>query len=338
MKKHLIAAAVASAVAVPALAQVTVSGTLDVGYGTTSIGDKSRGSTISGLFATPDFRFSGTEDLGGGLKASFRLTQEFNVSSGALTDSAESSTQTVSQTGVTGVNGATANAFGEDKLQETSVALSGGFGTVKLGMFNHTARDNAGVYRFAGEFARLSGNFRSLGSKASNSVEYTTPSMSGLQASIGTSNGGRATADNGANRQLTASVGYSVAGLSARASWLQGDKPGSTGKNREMLVGGSYDLGVAKIGYNYASETDESAAKLTGNAHVFNVAAPLGKGLTVHGSYHKYGGSTATDDAAIMGLAVTSDLSKRTMVYAGYQSVRNGVTGAMNTADRKSVV
>ena len=331
MKKHLIAVAVASAVATPAIAQVTMSGNMDIGVGRTTINQINRTSTVSGMFVTPDIRFSGTEDLGGGLKATFRITQEFNVSNGILTDSSVGSTtgNNTGTTGVAGVNNATASSFGESRFQETSLALSGGFGEVKLGSFNHTARDNAGVGRFAGEFARLSGNFRGIGSKASNSIQYTTPTVSGLSASLGTANGGRSKADHGYASVMTGSIGFAQGAMAIRASHLQSDNATSTGRNIEQVFGGSYDLGMARVGYVYAKETSEGT-KATTNAHVINAAIPMGSGLTAHGSYHSYGGAAATSNAQVIGVALVKALSKRTSLYGAYQQNKNEATAGVN--------
>ena len=84
MKKHLIAAAVAAAVTGPVVAQVTVYGLLDGGYGTykAKAGTASYKNTIVGGFDSANgegwisgsrLGFRGSEDLGGGLKANFVL-------------------------------------------------------------------------------------------------------------------------------------------------------------------------------------------------------------------------------------------------------------------------
>ena len=81
MKKHLIAAAVAAAVAVPAMAQnVTLSGYVEAGYqdlsfsgdATTRTNEELKAFT-AGPFGSSRLVISGSEDLGGGLKAGFRL-------------------------------------------------------------------------------------------------------------------------------------------------------------------------------------------------------------------------------------------------------------------------
>lgn len=138
MKKDLIAAAVAAAVAVPAVAQVTISGTLDLsalqdakvsvgGTPAAALAGATNGefsSTTSavanvGSWTTSNLSFSATEDLGGGLKASAFINQGVNNNTGAL------------------------------DARDRFVALGGGFGEVKLGRFT-PALDGYGGYAAPG--------------------------------------------------------------------------------------------------------------------------------------------------------------------------------------------
>ena len=75
MKKHLIAAAVAATLAVPAMAQVSISGRLDAGYSAIDAQDNTKDTTGIGYSADTSSRltFKASEDLGGGLKASLVL-------------------------------------------------------------------------------------------------------------------------------------------------------------------------------------------------------------------------------------------------------------------------
>jgi predicted porin len=104
MKKHLIAAAVAAAVAVPAAAQVTVYGVMDLGYGSKEYSNNnyqaaSKGETsgvLGGQLSSSRLGFRGTEDLGGGLKANFVLELGFRSSGTQLdTDAGKERTATV---------------------------------------------------------------------------------------------------------------------------------------------------------------------------------------------------------------------------------------------------
>jgi predicted porin len=305
MKKHLIAAAVAAAVAVPAAAQVTVSGALEAGYGQTKIGDVSNNTVTGNVFQTPFIRFSGSEDLGGGLKASFNLTNEFNTATG----------------NETGTNPASAAATTFDTMEESSVSLTGGFGGIKLGRFNFTARDNGGVYRFAGEFMRVGGDFRNLGSQPTNTIEYTSPTISGVSVAVARSNAGSKIAGSSSLNQTGVSIGYSAGPLSVRASSITSDN-GSARNNKEEFVGATYNFGMARVGLLHAQDQSHTAGS-DSEVTVFNVAVPVGTGLTVHGSVHNYEADTANRGADAYGIALTKDLSKRTMAYIAYASVKN---------------
>lgn len=129
MKKHLISAAVAAAIAVPAAAQVTISGDLDVGYqslkttrGTQSLSVTGTGQDVgTGAATSSRLRFDAAEDLGNGLKASIHSRL---------------------RTGIQGNNQATADDF--------FAQVQGGFGTVKLGRYEGLAGD---VASYTGAFS-----------------------------------------------------------------------------------------------------------------------------------------------------------------------------------------
>jgi len=194
MKKHLIAAAVAGALAVPAMAQVTVSGVLDVqAYNSrdtervaagaartarTSVDDVgSNGASTDNAnaldgWSTSQLVFTASEDLGGGLKATAVWVQRMSNTT-----------------------------FGE---RDRSIQLDGGFGSVRIGRFNPSITSgyssisalgttgNAGSnYNFvtnggADEFSAsgaiyASGNFE----RQDNLIQYTSPNMSGVVATVG---------------------------------------------------------------------------------------------------------------------------------------------------------
>jgi predicted porin len=90
MKKHLFAVAVATALATPAMAQissVTLYGIADIAIVSVSNKDGSRWNAIdSGILQSSRFGFRGNEDLGGGLSTFFVLESGFNLDTGASPD------------------------------------------------------------------------------------------------------------------------------------------------------------------------------------------------------------------------------------------------------------
>lgn len=181
MKKHLIAAAVAAAVAVPAVAQVTVSGTLDTSYQSlknNGADSQSQSVVNSNLRSSSNLTISGSEDLGNGLKAQFFLQESLNTDTGVKS-----------------------TAFDRGAF----VGVSGGFGTVNLGTPNNTFLGAMGTFNnFGGNINALAtGDGRTasqslatgaaLTSRPQNSVQYISPTFNGVSANIVMSQGAEGT-------------------------------------------------------------------------------------------------------------------------------------------------
>lgn len=162
MKKtaiHLTAlAALFTGVAAHAQSSVTLYGRVNTTVEYEDV-DGTSGST-TGLKSSGSFiGFKGTEDLGNGLTASFVLEREIDATTGAST--------------------------GFER--ETHVALSGGFGTVKLGNYNSTA------YTYTADWISLHNH--DVGSSAdklfaypvtnTSKIGYRTPSLGGLVLEVG---------------------------------------------------------------------------------------------------------------------------------------------------------
>jgi len=184
MKKHVLAAAVAAAIGVPAVAQVTVSGNIDVaahraqkvttlsGSTTATTDQRAVGSGSGGTdasvtgWATSELVFTATEDLGGGLKATALFSNDIS-----------------------------GNSLGAQR--DRFVDLAGGFGTIRMGRFNSfvgrlNAFSGAGTSSQAGSVEHMTTGGSQLfgaaitgGSLQRNSglIQYATPSFNGFTAS-----------------------------------------------------------------------------------------------------------------------------------------------------------
>ena len=303
MKKHLIAAAVAATLAVPAMAQVTISGNVEAGYVSKDNSATVDQKTVSKFVGTPGIAFSGSEDLGGGLKASFQLVQDIDTPSGGSSGDFEIAT----------------------------VSLSGGFGEIRLGRNHPSLRDAGGVYRFFGDIGRIANgpsgtpNTFNSGSYTPRGIQYTTPTVGGVKGVIFS-----ADPDDGTSVKRTAyGLMGSIAG--AKFSVAQETEETAVGVETDLTtVAGSMDLGMAQVGLIYAKKDYASAtdAKATG----IHVAVPVGKGVTVGGSYSMYEKGTGETD--ILALALKYSLSKRTSVFATYQNVDAGTTAAGISSSR----
>jgi hypothetical protein len=166
MKKHLIAAAVAGAFAVPAMAQVTVSGTYGVAYG------KGLASAQGLRVSDGHITFSAAEDLGGGMKAGASLELRLR---GRVQDTvpAVGETGAIQDIGVGGRN--------------ASVSLSGPFGTIDGGAIEFSngiyARGSAGAPIALPDELNRSGLVLATQGLV-DYVRYTTPALApGLTSS-----------------------------------------------------------------------------------------------------------------------------------------------------------
>lgn len=154
---------------------VTLSGNVDAGYQAISLkGGKAAGITNNGS-STSTIQLSGTEDIGGGLKANFKLNSDFNPT-----------------TNNSNTNGAAAHtaSTGSWLNSEQRVGVSGGFGAVDMGVVNNGSLAAAGTGTPFG--TAVGSGFRSIYSTDSlsvvsssvvrhdNSVRYTSPSFSGF--------------------------------------------------------------------------------------------------------------------------------------------------------------
>jgi len=176
MKKSLVA--LAALAATSAFAQFSIDGVMDAGIGSINY----KGTSVSGVYnngsSTSQINFRGNHDLGGGMKADFRVETDWN---------------TVVNAGNTGnVAASAASSFGNGEIR-TGLATS--FGRFDLGAVNYTTLDAT----LAGQpFGTAIGSgFRTLyvndaaatsGVRAGNSLKYTSPAFNGLSLTLYNSN------------------------------------------------------------------------------------------------------------------------------------------------------
>ena len=313
MKKHLIAAAVAAAVAVPAMAQnVSIDGYIEMGYSSIDSGVGAKRSSINGAgdtFGGSVLNIRGTEDLGGGLSVGFRMTKEFTEDTGAQVS-----------------NGG----------EWTDVLLSisdKGLGTLQAGRFAGGTRDLGGVYRFNGDFGRPSSLTRTHGNRNAGHVQYSSPEVMGFSVRI--MHGKVSTNDTAtAGREQAGTLFYTSGPLrlavstGKRADYAAAQATSGNNNQKETAIGGSYDFGFMKVGfaqfkddYDADNGTESFNADSTTNHLSFN--APLGGGINLFGSYNSYSSDAANADGKGFHIGISKDLSKRTKIFAVSDSVRN---------------
>jgi predicted porin len=310
MKKHLIAAGVVAAFAAPAMAQnVSVYGVLDTGIQAYDSGAASNSNvtrTVDGALATSRLGFKGTEDLGGGLKASFKLEARLNPAAGT--------------------NNST-NFFNRG----ANVTLSGGFGAITLGMNDTTGTQDidssvsqAGNLGLRPSFqATVTGNGE-LGSDVASVIRYATPTFNGFSAEFGyTANANDSVTDAGTSiTDLT--VKYTNGPMAVYLGSSKQDNATAANKADFRTLGVSYNAGFASFGFTTSSaDVRGGAANSAGRVKtsVASAKVPLSNGLAVHAvmaNASESGVANAKGNGYTV--ALTKALSKRTTVYGGYTS------------------
>jgi predicted porin len=316
-KKDLLAAAALMALAGTAGAQssVTLYGLVDIGLEQTRLSPG--GSTTrlsSGIQSGSRWGVKGTEDLGGGLSASFQLESGFDAS--------------------TGVQGQGGLAFG----RQAWVGVNGGFGSLKLGrqyvpLF--LAQDTIDPFGtgLVGDGSGMAAVFRSYGVRMNNTINYSTPNFGGFgfeaayglgeqpgSASLGGQYGFAGTYEGG---PLTVVGAYHHQNLVAGGV--------DAGDARTFLVGATYDFKVARLHGAFADNRDKDAGgNNTGRSrdYMLGVSAPVGP-VSLMASYIRHNDRlVANADADMVAIGATYAMSKRTNLYTSYSRINNDAAGA----------
>ena len=335
MKKSLIALAVlAASGAAMAQSSVQLYGIVDAFVGTTqdtikTPGSKSQTVVESGGLKSSRWGMKGSEDLGGGLKAGFKLEQRFKSDTGALD----------------GVN----------FKGESSINLSGNFGTVALGRMGTPYDDLRGKTN-----AIADTNLSPVGDtiknakadytdKTDNTVAYVSPTFNGFSAAVAVSFGENKTNVADATQHSSLKLQYANGPLLVGYGFQKEESQvmtvatptapsvatGQTDDKTFNLLAASYDFGVAKLVGGYQTMELESKGIKQGDndSLYFGVQAPVAKNINVYFGYagSEYDAVTGPDyKTSGYTLAANYVLSKRTDAYIGYKHIKkeNDTSGA----------
>lgn len=317
MKKSLVALAVLAASGASFAQSVTLYGLADVWFGSNKHEDGVTGTSHrqtkidSGGVNTSRWGLKGSEDLGGGLKANFKLEQGFKMDTGA----AGSSTGQ----GTTGTQ-----AFD----RQSWVGFSGGFGEVQIGKTWSAYDDVSGASNALFDspvLAPLNYVFKSVGyiDRPINGIRYSTPEFSGFSGAISYSTDEKVA---GAAKVASLNVSYGAGPLNAHLGYQVEDVDNSAAGSADAKftrLGASYDFGVAtaKATYGKVANVDGVSGK-DADEYQLGVDVPVSAALTVSASYAKSDDSNAGFEQARKGYGIGASytLSKRTFLYGGYES------------------
>lgn len=319
MKKTLIAGTCLTLCALGAQAQSSVQlmGTVDMYVGSMkAAGDATSKTAVnSGGMTTSWWGMSGSEDLGGGMKAGFMLTSFF-----------------LADTGATG-------RFGEQQFsRDANVSLSSDLGTLTLGrgkapnflptiMFNpmgdsytfsplvlHSSVPvgSYGAYRWTGTVPADTG--------WSNQITYSTPTFGGLKGNLHYQLGEQGTGANESAHNIGFNVFYGAGPLSLTAFWERDEISNPFTPNNPLasthynwMLGGSYDLGVVKA-FATTGKSYTASNSVDKQTYSLGVSAPVGAGkVLAAAAYTK--DDVADKSRTTVTVGYDYPMSKRTDVY-----------------------
>ena len=325
MKKSLIALAVlAASGAAVAQSSVTIYGRVDASFGT----EKTNGLSQTKLFDGGDagltssrWGLRGTEDLGGGLTAEFKLENRFKIDAGTID--------------------------GVQFKGDSFVGLGGSFGKVKLGRSTVAYDDVRSISLSSNVFdsaftpvGKVYGSSGDYASRGDNQIRYESPNLSGFSAIVSYGFGENKGATDAADLTslgvfyksgpLSVGVGFSEEEAKANAN-------AAVTSNKFTGLSASYNFGVASVsgGYN----TRKASAGDKDNEYTIGVNVPVDAfsfSVGYANSETKDVGGAKTVKASGFGLGVTYAMSKRTKLYAGFRDygIKNAVTGTKTTDSR----
>ncbi len=320
MKKSLVALA-ALAVSGAAMAQATIYGRTDIGYGVkgTQMGTGGTGVKQLGIMdggnAGSRIGFRGTEDLGGGMKAHFVTEQGISPTNGALfgVRTATAGIQYDGYAAASGNDPGSAGGYTQGTNRQTYLGLEGGFGTVRVGYqytsfyeiatlsgFTNTSEGMAG-----GSIAHLWGQAVAGGTRA-NMINYISPKLAGAWT-VGVQMG------SGTGRENTEFVGVTNT---------------ANGRALDKQVRNSlhidYNAGPLRAAFGYTTFESNLGGALANNAA--GTLGTAGAANTVTNTFNVLGALTTVGaTAATTNVAVQTNLTQLAGTY-NFGAIKLGAT------------
>ena len=329
MKKSLVALAALVTTGAFAQSSVTLSGIMDVGVTYSSA--IAPGASKLGVGSGNNNRliFSGVEDLGGGLAATFSAQIRFDPTTGTNERGSAGyiNTAATARDANGTLLGNTGTTFGRPLVQgESRVGLRGGFGAIRLGRGltalqapNGSALDPWVVTTVASSVYApgYATDYVQGGEGRTDGIFYDTPSFSGLSASLTYSPRKVATTTTTGKSFYSFAVNYNngpIVGLLGYEQNRYGDSL--------LNFGGNYNLGAAKLYFGYGSVKGGAAVDRAGVAFLANSGTMpgYGGGMTAFGQTVGVVGAASTINAYSFGATAPVGAAKLLFGYSSYKS------------------
>jgi predicted porin len=312
MKKHLIAAAALATLSTAAFAQsATVYGIFDLSFTKASnvSGNNSLTALTDAVWMPSVFGITGSEDLGGGMKAAFNLESDVNVDTGALS----------------GASGS--KLFG----RKANVALSGNFGELKLGkdidmLFLQGFIDNVrNSHSSSGFIAHAVANNAGLDTETvftQNMVRYTTPSFNGVKASVQHKFG-----ETAGNNSLSSSTAYLVTyaanGLTLAGGFKEMESSAAA-KTELTYFGATYQLGALRLAATHHKTQYKTANTADSKTTEFGAGYAVSPKLTAAVNFVET--ETGSVKGDITSASLKYGMSKRTSLWTLVSRTNNNAS------------
>ena len=324
-----------AAIAPQALAQaassLTVYGLADVAV---ELSDAGRGSfwrVVSGGNLGSRLGFRGSEDLGGGLSAVFRIEAGINLDDGSAAQGGrawgrEASVGLASRDAGTLVAGRVPMPYNLALVAVDAFGWGGSGGQIAIGRNDPALRPLLAL---------------GLAARLDNALRYTSPSWNGLSlqgmASLGE---GSSSIGRGAGFAARYTQGAVDAVVSAQRVNGAGNL-GASGSVQGLVVGGSVQLGASRVFAGLTEERNSCSTGCSGLPRVtgattarfrllnLGLRQPLGAAFTGLAQYTRvqdrsdYAVATGDRDAHWLALGGEYTLSKRSMIYGSVGTVGN---------------
>ncbi|MES2258150.1 MAG: porin [Pseudomonadota bacterium] len=303
-----------------AQSSVTLYGAIDAGVGyTTNVTAKGDSVTTvnSGGFLPSIWGVSGTEDLGGGSKAFFKLENSFNVDTGTT---------------------ATATSFFN---RFAHVGLAGSWGTLTIGRLGGVQYD----YTVLGTYDPGYGATYGLASlnpvpiqilKINNSVKYQTAAYSGFSGTAMYSFGQESAGNSKAGRYIGGAIEYVNDKFRTRVTYEKMNGGITTVdqsnlSDKRLSAAARYDIGGFELYADYVKVKGDLPLSPLGEIYMGSVGykfTPVIRLVAQAGQYNLDAG----DKVRYGSLLATYNLSKRTLLYSTVARVINGNASNFGTA------
>ncbi len=325
-----------------------------------------KGNKVTGInnngSATSQVNFRGTEDLGGGLTANFRVETDWNPVSNGINQGAATVTNSPTQS-------TALSTFGNGELRIGVASKT--WGAVDFGAINFNSLTAIGVgspfgTAIGGAYSKvIKADYNGVAVRADNSFRYSTPTFNGFSGSylvskkqnISTVTAGVPTTMSpstntfGYNDQSGVQelgLNYANGPVAVAFSTLTFDRGGigtnGTGattatspyndsKIKLNTLAASYTIGAVKLGYIYQTNKGDGANYVDQSANALSATYTIGDTVLsaqVGSIDNKKALSSSTTNAGTAvaktkstGFGVDQNLSKRTALYARYEKVND---------------